>query len=141
MFNEEQNIEVLKGELKTLEETRDAVIVTVGEQQSTALDNVNAQISTKQTEINTKTSEHNTHKETVRATYEVPISQINSDCALDVTAKDIDGNTIFTIDLLNELMTHIKPTDYVDEYMLVTESMTYPQRLEKAKELMERAAT
>ncbi len=139
LFNEEQNIEVLKGELKTLEETRDAVIVTVGEQQSTALDNVNAQISTKQTEINTKTSEHDTHKETVRTTYEVPISQINSDCALDVTAKDIDGNTIFTTDLLNELMTHIKPTDYVDEYMLVTESMTYSQRFEKAKELMDRA--
>ena len=138
LFNEEQNIEVLKGELKTLEETRDAVIVTVGEQQSTALDNVNAQISTKQTEINTKTSEYDTHKETVRTTYEVPISQINSDCALDVTAKDIDGNTIFTTDLLNELMTHIKPTDYVDEYMLVTESMTYPQRFEKAKELMDR---
>lgn len=139
LFNEEQNIEVLKGELKTLEETRDAVIVTVGEQQSTALDNVNAQISTKQTEINTKTSEHDTHKETVRTTYEVPISQINSDCALDVTAKDTDGNTIFTTDLLNELMTHIKPTNYVDEYMLVTESMTYSQRFEKAKELMDRA--
>ena len=139
LFNEEQNIEVLKGELKTLEETRDAVIVTVGEQQSTALDNVNAQISTKQTEINTKTSEHDIHKETVRTTYEVPISQINSDCALDTTAKDIDGNMIFTAELLNELMTHIKPTDYVDEYMLVTESMTYPQRFEKAKELMDRA--
>ena len=36
-------------------------------------------------------------------------------------------------------MTHIKPTDYVDEYMLVTESMTYSQRFEKAKELMDRA--
>ena len=54
-------------------------------------------------------------------------------------AVDIDGNEIFTENLLNELMTHIKPTDYVDEYMLVTESMTYPQRFEKAKELMDRA--
>lgn len=54
-------------------------------------------------------------------------------------AVDINGNTIFTTNLLNELMTHIKPTDYVDEYMVVTESMTYPRRFEKAKELMDRA--
>ena len=139
LFNEEQNTEVLKGELKTLEETRDAVIITVGDQQSTALNNVNAQIAAKQEEINTATSNYNSHKNTVQANYEVPISQINSDCALDLTAKDINGNIIFTADLLNELMTHIKPTDYVDEYMLVTESMTYPQRFEKAKELMNRA--
>ena len=139
LFNEEQNIELLKGELKTLEETRDAVIITVGEQQSTALNNVNAQIVAKQAEINTATSNYNSHKNTVQANYEVPINQINSDCALDLTAKDINGNIIFTADLLNELMTHIKPTDYVDEYMLVTESMTYSQRFEKAKELMERA--
>ena len=139
LFNEEQNTEVLKGELKTLEETRDAVIITVGDQQSTALNNVNAQIAAKQEEINTATSNYNSHKNTVQANYEVPISQINSDCALDLTAKDINGNIIFTADLLNELMTHIKPTDYVDEYMLVTESMTYPQRFEKAKELMDRA--
>ncbi len=139
LFNEEQNIEVLKGELKTLEETRDAVIITVGDQQSTALNNVNAQISAKQAEINTATSDYNLHKNTVQANYKVPISQINADCALDLTAKDINGNIIFTADLLNELMTHIKPTDYVDEYMLVTESMTYPQRFEKAKELMDRA--
>ncbi len=139
LFNEEQDIEVLKGELKTLEETRDAVLITTGEEQSTALDNVNAQISAKQTEINTATSNYNSHQATIQTTYEEPINQINKDCALDLTAKDINGNTIFTADLLNELMTHIKPTDYVDEYMLVTESMTYPQRFEKAKELMDRA--
>lgn len=139
LFNEEQDIAVLKGELKTLEEARDAVIITVGEQQSTALDNVNTQISIKQTEINTATSAYDAHKESVRTTYEIPIDQINSDCALDLTAIDINGNSIFTTDLLNELMTYIKPTDYVDEYMLVTESMTYSQRFEKAKELMDRA--
>lgn len=139
LFKEEQNIEVLKGELKTLEETRDAVIITVGEQQSTALKNINVQITAKQKEINSATSAYNSHKETVNVTYETPLAQINSDCALDLTAKDIVGNTIFTVDLLNELMTHIKPTDYVDEYMLVTESMTYPEKFEKAKELMDRA--
>ena len=139
LFNEEQDIEVLKGELKTLEETRDAVLITTGEEQSTALDNVNAQISAKQTEINTATSNYNTHKTIVQVTCEEPIGQINKNCALDITAVDIDDNIIFTTELLNELMTHIKPTDYVDEYMLVTESMTYPQKFEKAKELMDRA--
>ena len=139
LFNEEQNIEVLKDELKTLEETRDAVIITVGDQQSTALSNVNTQIANKQNEINIATSTYNTHKSVVHTNYEVPINQINKDCALDVTAVDIDGNIIFTVELLNELMTHIKPTDYVDEYMIVTESMTYSQRFEKAKELMDRA--
>ena len=132
LFNEEQNTEVLKGELKTLEETRDAVITTVGDQQSTALNNVNAQISTKQREINQATSNYNDHKARVKTSYEDPIKQINKECALETT-------DIFTTELRNELMTHIKPTDYVDEYMLVTESMTCPQRFEKAKELMNRA--
>ncbi len=138
LFNEEQDIKVLKGELKTLEETRDAVLITTGEEQSTALDNVNAQISAKQSEINTATSNYNSRQTAIQTTCEY-INQINSDCALDISAVDIDGNTIFTVELLNELMTHIKPTDYVDEYMLVTESMTYSQRFEKAKELMDRA--
>ena len=109
------------------------------ENRQNALSHVNSAISAKQTEINKLTSEYNAHKTAIQTTYEVPINQINNDCALDLTAKDINGNIIFTADLLNELMTHIKPTDYVDEYMLVTESMTYPQRFEKAKELMDRA--
>lgn len=140
LFDEEQDIEVLKEELKQLEATKDAAWTMVaGDEKEQSLINVKNAITAKQNEINTATSIYNSHKATVKTNYEVPISQINSDCALDLTAKDIDGNIIFTADLLNELMTHIKPTDYVDEYMLVTESMTYPQRFEKAKELMERA--
>lgn len=140
LFNEEQNIEVLKGQLKQLEETRDiAFTMADGDEKDQSLNNVNKAITTKQKEISSATSTYNAHNQTVNTTYEIPIAKINSDCALDTTAKDIDGNTIFTIELLNELMTHIKPTDYVDEYMLVTESMTYPQRFEKAKELMDRA--
>ena len=54
-------------------------------------------------------------------------------------AIDVDGHTLFTESLLNELMTHFKPTDYIDEYMFVTESMTNSERFEKAKELMSRA--
>ena len=109
------------------------------ENRQTALSHVNSAITTKQSEINKATSDYNAHESVVHTNYEEPISQINKDCALDITAIDINGNIIFTVDLLNELMTHIKPTDYVDEYMLVTESMTYPQRFEKAKELMNRA--
>lgn len=140
LFDEEQDIEVLKEELKQLEATKDAAWTMVaGDEKEQSLINVKNAITAKQNEINTATSIYNAHKTTVHTNYEVPISQINSDCALDLTAKDINGNIIFTADLLNELMTHIKPTDYVDEYMLVTESMTYSQRFEKAKELMERA--
>ena len=109
------------------------------ENRQTALSHVNSAIITKQSEINKATSDYNAHTSVVHTNYEEPIGQINKDCALDITAIDINGNSIFTTDLLNELMTHIKPTDYVDEYMLVTESMTYPQRFEKAKELMDRA--
>lgn len=140
LFDEEQDIEVLKEELKQLEATKDAAWTMVaGDEQEQSLINVKNAITAKQNEINTATSIYSSHKETVNTNYAVPISQINKDCALDLTAKDINGNAIFTADLLNELMTHIKPTDYVDEYMLVTESMTYSQRFEKAKELMDRA--
>lgn len=140
LFDEEQDIEVLKEELKQLEATKDAAWTMVaGDEKEQSLINVKNAITAKQNEINTATSIYNAHKATVNTNYEIPISQINADCALDLTAKDINGNIIFTADLLNELMTHIKPTDYVDEYMLVTESMTYPQRFEKAKELMDRA--
>lgn len=140
LFDEEQDIEVLKEELKQLEATKDAAWTMVaGDEKEQSLINVKNAITAKQNEINTATSTYNSHKATVNTNYEVPISQINSDCALDLTAKDINGNIIFTADLLNELMTHIKPTDYVDEYMLVTESMTYPEKFEKAKELMDRA--
>lgn len=140
LFDEEQDIEVLKEELKQLEATKDAAWTMVaGDEKEQSLINVKNAITAKQNEINTATSIYNAHKATVNTNYEIPISQINADCALDLSAKDINGNLIFTADLLNELMTHIKPTDYVDEYMLVTESMTYPQRFEKAKELMDRA--
>jgi hypothetical protein len=140
LFNEEQNIEVLKGELEQLKETKDiAFTMEDGDEKDQSLINVNKAIAAKQNEINSATSTYNAHKKTVNTTYEIPIAQINKDCALDITAKDINGNAIFTAELFNELMTHIKPTDYIDEYMLVTESMTYPQRFEKAKELMDRA--
>ena len=109
------------------------------ENRQTTLSYVNSAIDIKQDEINKMTSDYDGYKATTSRNYEVPINQINADCALDITAVDIHGNTIFTTELLNELMTHIKPTDYVDEYMLVTESMTYPQKFEKAKELMDRA--
>ncbi len=140
LFNEEKDIEVLKGELEQLKETKDiAFTMADGNEKDQSLINVNKSITAKQAEINNVTATYNSHKETIRINYEIPIAQINEDCALDITAVDIHGNAIFTIELLNELMTHIKPTEYVDEYMLVTESMTYPQRFEKAKELMDRA--
>lgn len=100
--------------------------------QQRALDLVNAAINNTNATLSKKQSNLDDEKNKIQTNYSERIDQINSECALETT-------DIFTTELRNELMTHIKPTDYVDEYMLVTESMTYPQRFEKAKELMDRA--
>jgi len=144
LFNEEQNIGVLKDQLKQLLQTQELVVSGDYDKeqyatQQAALDAVNLQIASKQTAINSATASYNSHKASVHTNYELPIEQINADCALDITAVDVDGNAIFTQSLLNELMTHIKPTDYVDEYMIITDSMTYPEKFEKSAELMSRA--
>lgn len=100
--------------------------------QQRALDLVNAAINNTNIALSEKQSMLEDEQNKIQTNYSERIDQINAECALETTS-------IFTTELRNELMTHIKPTDYVDEYMLVTESMTYPQRFEKAKELMERA--
>ena len=100
--------------------------------QQRALDLVNAAINNTNIVLSEKQSMLEDEKNKIQTNYSERIDQINSECALETT-------DIFTTELRNELMTHIKPTDYVDEYMLVTDSMTYPQRFEKAKELMDRA--
>ena len=144
VFPLEKDIETLDLQLKQKEQTRDSIVYgeydkEQYETQQNALDSVNNEIKSLTTQINTSKSNLNDAKNNIENNYLKHITQINKDCDLDLTAKDINGNAIFTADLLNELMTYIKPTDYVDEYMLVTESMTYPQRFEKAKELMDRA--
>lgn len=145
VFPLEEDIKVLELQLKEKEQTRDTIVYgdydkeEYDEIQDNALKEVNAEIQNISTQIFDKKTQLETEKNNIEVNYSQPLSQINKDCALDLTAKDIDGNAIFTTHLLNELMTHIKPTEYVDEYMLVTESMTYPQRFEKAKELMDRA--
>lgn len=100
--------------------------------QQRALDLVNAAINNTNIALSEKQSMLEDEKNKIQTNYSERIDQINSECALETT-------DIFTTELRNELMTHIKPTDYIDEYMLVTESMTYPQKFEKAKELMNRA--
>lgn len=145
VFPLEEDIKVLELQLKEKEQTRDTIVYgdydkeKYDEIQEEALKQVNAEIQNISTQISDKKAQLETEKNKIEANYSQPISQINKNCALDTTAIDIDGNTIFTVELLNELMTHIKPTDYVDEYMLVTENMSYPERFEKAKELMDRA--
>ena len=145
VFPLDEDIKVLELQLKEKEQTRDTIIYgdydknEYDEIQEEALRQVNAEIQNISTQISDKKGQLEIEKNQIETNYAQPISVINSDCALDITAKDVDGNIIFTVDLLNELMTHIKPTDYVDEYMLITDSMTYPERFEKAKELMDRA--
>lgn len=145
VFTLEKDIETLELQLKEQEQTRDFIVrddydkKKYGEVQKDALNTINREIKTTQSQLKSKKEDLEVEKKNVQNNYLQHIDQINLDCALDTTAKDINGRPIFTQELLNELMTHIKPTDYVDEYMLVTESMTYPQRFEKAKELMDRA--
>ena len=145
VFPLEKDIETLELQLKEQEQTRDFIVrddydkKKYGEVQKDALDAINREIKITQSQLKSKKEDLEVEKKNVQNNFLQHIDQINLDCALDITAIDINGNSIFTTDLLNELMTHIKPTDYVDEYMLVTESMTYPQRFEKAKELMDRA--
>ena len=145
VFPLEEDIKVLELQLKEKELTRDTIVYgdydkeEYDEIQEEALKQVNAEIQNISKQASDKKAQLEIEKNKIDTNYSQLLSQINKDCALDTTAVDIDGNTIFTVELLNELMTHIKPTDYVDEYMLVTESMTYPQRFEKAKELMDRA--
>lgn len=145
VFPLEEDIKVLELQFKTKEQTRDTIVYgdydteQYDEIQEEALKQVNAEIQNIATQISDKKAQLAAEKSAIETNYSQPISNINSECALDVTAVDIDGNSIFTVELLNELITHIKPTEYVDKYMLVTESMTYSQRFEKAKELMDRA--
>ena len=138
VFPLEEDIKVLEFQLKEKEQTRDTIVYgdydkeKYGEIQQDALDAVNVEITTITGSITDKKETLEVEQNKIQTNYSERIDQINLECALETT-------DIFTTELRNELMTHIKPTDYVDEYMLVTESMTYPQRFEKAKELMDRA--
>jgi len=139
----EAEFNTLKSELDMLVQDRDNIISNLQgyeiEEQQQALDTVNNNIVAKINDMATLQSELNSKKEEAKNNYKNPIDTINAECALALTAKDISGNNIFTQELLDELVTHIKATEYTDEYMTVTDSMTYPERFSQAEKLMNRS--
>lgn len=64
---------------------------------------------------------------------------VNEACKLGTSSKDMDGNHIFTDELLEELSAYISVGEYTDEYMAQTESMSAEEKLDMAAELMARA--
>ena len=139
----EAEFNTLKSELDMLVQDRDNIISNLQgyeiEEQQQALDTVNNNIVAKINDMATLQAELNSKKEEAKNNYKNPIDTINAECALALTAKDISGNNIFTQELLDELVTHIKATEYTDEYMTVTDSMTYPERFSQAEKLMNRS--
>lgn len=139
----EAEFNTLKSELDMLVQDRDNIISNLQgyeiEEQQQALDTVNNNIVAKINDMATLQAELNGKKEEAKNNYKNPIDTINAECALALTAKDISGNNIFTQELLDELVTHIKATEYTDEYMTVTDSMTYPERFSQAEKLMKRS--
>ena len=67
------------------------------------------------------------------------ISEVNARCKLSTGALDLDGNVIFTEELLTELSAFISVGEYTDEYMAQSDSMTAQEKLDIAAELMSRA--
>ena len=61
------------------------------------------------------------------------------ECSLDLTAKDIHGNTIFTEALINELSAYIKSAEYTDEYITQTDDMKFVEIYEQSNKLFDRA--
>ena len=139
----EAEFNTLKSELDMLVQDRDNIISNLQgykiEEQQQALNTVNNNIVAKINDMATLQAELNSKKEEAKNNYKNPIDTINAECALALTAKDISGNNIFTQELLDELVTHIKATEYTDEYMTVTDSMTYPERFSQAEKLMNRS--
>ncbi len=137
----ESNTAILKDNLNNRLIQRDKVISLneSDDSKNIALENINRQIA----ELNTQISESETavqnKKAEIQNTYEQPIQTYTDECSLSLTAKDVNGNPIFTQSLLNELAAYIRPAEYTDEYITVTSDMTNLQIFEQSAKLFDRA--
>lgn len=140
---EEAKLNTLQSELNILLQDRDNIISNLQgyeiEEQQQALNSANNNITAKINAMAVLQTDLNNKKEEAKNNYKDFIDTINAECALALTAKDISGNDIFTSELLDELATHVKATEYTDEYMTVTDNMTYPERFSQAEKLMNRS--
>lgn len=135
-----KDLDILNTEMDKLKIDRDSIIhsTQTDSAKKTDLDLVNKRISAKQSEINAKKIAI-TKAEAALVPYQQARQKYIDECSLDVTAKDLDGNTIFTQDLLNELSAYIKTAEYTDEYITQTDDMSQVEIFEQSKKLFERA--
>ena len=135
-----KDLDILNSEMDKLKIDRDSIIhsTQTDSAKKTDLDLVNKRISAKQSEINAKKTAI-TKAEATLVPYQTARQKYIDECSLDVTAKDLDGNIIFTRDLLNELSAYIKPAEYTDEYITQTDDMSQVEIFEQSKKLFERA--
>lgn len=78
------------------------------------------------------------HQADVNESYN-QIKAIQEACSLDVTARDINGNPIFTEELLRELSSYIKQADFEDENITKTDIMSQSEIFDQCVMLMRRA--
>lgn len=141
LTNAEKDLDILKEELNNLKISRDTVInATASEETKQAnLDTVNANISAKEQAIVAQENVIATKKSNIKITYEDPLQAYADECSLQLTAKDISGNSIFTEDLLNELSAYINPAEYSDDYITQTDDMKYAEIYQQSNKLFDRA--
>lgn len=141
LTNAEKDLDILKEELNDLKTQRDGVInSTVSDSaKKTDLTLINNQISAKEQAITAQEAVVNTKKSNIQTQYEIPLNNYAKECSLELTAKDINGNLIFTQDLLNELSAYIKSAEYSDDYIALTDDMTYTEIYSQSNKLFDRA--
>ena len=112
----------LQSDLKYLNVQKSAII---SDNKQNDLTSINSLISQKTTQINTKKAEVTTVQNAV-TTLQNDIIAINNICAIKNNFSEV---------LYNELFPYIIESTYKDEYITLTDSMTFAQRQNQAKEL------
>ena len=136
-----QDLEILEDEYNMLKSQRDAIInsnVKDSDKRASLL-SVNSSLKQKQNQINSKKSSINTAEKSLDKTFKIPIQNYINECSISLTAKDKNGNPIFTKELLEELSAYIKTADYSDEYITSTDDMSYSEVYDLSVKLFEKS--
>ena len=141
LSNLEEDLSVLKDELNNLKTDKEGTIAAEQTEASKKiyLDELNKRIKAKEAAIKAKEEAIAAKKADVKEKYEDPLNEYAKECSLDLTAKDVDGNAIFTQELLNELSAYINSAEYTDEYITQTDDMKYAEICEQSNKLFDRA--
>lgn len=141
LSNLEEDLSILKDELNNLKTEKEGTIAAEQTEASKKiyLDELNKRIKAKEAAIKAKEEAIAAKKADVKEKYEDPLNEYAKACSLDLTAKDVDGNAIFTQELLNELSAYINSAEYSDEYITQTDDMKYAEICEQSNKLFDRA--